>query len=189
MKKNFLYGALALVFTLILFACNSQKEDEPQQEPVTTFEDRFCHKWECWQLQTGTAVNQIDSATTFVTFLRDGKLLFESDDLDEVEIYQWEKLTDSEILAKFPLPKGEMEGMGEMLTMLGIDEDSFVDTISVNAIVKELTDTTLVLLGNIEMSAVLTQSAIDRLSKSELTKGFLTFKTQYQLFMRKGEKE
>ena len=179
---------ISILLTSCLFACNN-KTEEPKQ-PEQSFEDRFCHKWECWQLQTGTAINNIDSATTYVTFLRDGKLLFESDNLDEVEIYHWEKVSDSEIIAKFPMPTGEIEeGMDDMLALLGIDEDSFVDTISVNAIVKELTDTTLVLLGNIELSAILTQSAIDRLSKSELTKSFLTFRTQYQLFMRKGGKD
>ncbi|MBR1809861.1 MAG: hypothetical protein IJ776_10815 [Paludibacteraceae bacterium] len=176
---------LSLILTCCLFACNNPNE-EPKQ-PEQSFEDRLCHKWECWQLQTGTAVNPIDSATTYVTFLRDGKLLFESDNLDEVGIYQWEKVSESEIIARFPVPTDNLEEFADVLSMLGINEDSFVDTVSVNAIVKELTDTTLILLGNIEISTILTKSAIDRLSKSELTKGLLTFRTQYQLYMRKEE--
>ena len=188
MKTNtFLRFTLLFSIVCCLFACNNRNDDPKESEP--TFEDRLCHKWECWQIQTGNALNPIDSATTYVTFLRDGKLLFENVEMSEVQIYSWQKLTESEIVTRFPVPAGDLGELNEMLSTFGIDELSFVDTISVNAIIKELTDTTLVLLGNIELGTILTQSAIDRLSKSELTQGILLIKMQYQLYMRKSEKE
>ena len=193
MKTYFLRIAYSFILVFSLFACNNQTIEDPQQEDnkqnELTFEERLCHKWECRQVTTGNANQNLEDNPTYFTFLKDGKLLFESEEVDEVKIYKWEKKSDKQIVVQMPTPTEDLDNLLAMLPMLELEGNAFLDTLSMDADVTELTDTTLVLSGIVMMQNILTEEAIEKLNEYELTKGILLFTTKYTLYLRKDEAE
>ncbi len=173
----------AAMLSMLFAACSPANNGEPEKKPEPTFEDKFCHKWECWKTTMAGTDIPIDEGTTYVTFLEDGKMLFESN--EEVKIYKWSKVSDTQVVAIVPLRTEDLNEAIGMLSKLGLGEDSFRDTITLNADITELSDTSLVLESLVSIEDMFTESTYKMLTLLPAFENLLNFSPKYILYFRK----
>ncbi len=178
MKKSML-GLITLAM-LCLMACNQN----PPEEEKPTFEEQFWKKWECWKTAIAGTERELGEDASYMTFLEDGKLLLEQADDDEVQIYKWRKRSDKEVTILIPTPASDLEGL-EMLSLIGVEASSFRDTLTIDATVNELTDTTLVMEGLVSIRDMLTDEGIERFSKVPALKEMLNSSIRCILYLRR----
>lgn len=195
MKTTLLYkSALLMLFSAMVIACNNTETPanvtEPEEQPAPpTFEERLCHKWECWKMMFGEIERDFGENSSYLLFKEDGTLEIEDKNSEEVQKFTWRKHSEEEIEMLMPTPKEELSEALKMLPMLNLDEDSFRDTLRLDAEILELTDTTLVMSSVIVWKDMFTTATVLRLSLIPQIKDILDTTTKCTLYLRKEESE